>query len=431
MTGFVILLVLSSFFLIYLAAESVVYNHKIDRIPLRITVSGTRGKTSIVRTLASVFRAHGIKVLAKTTGSEAMYILPDGTLEKIIRKGLTTILEQKRLIAKAVKLDVECIITEIMSIHPDNHRVETHKLIKPGLTILSNFRPDHTDVVGESMREISELFVNDVFPESKIIIPEEELNETIRKGIQQNRADLITANTGFSDELKLPEPIYQQQIRTNLDTVIAAARYLRIPDETIIRGILDTRLDIGQLGIFRFDMDDRKVWFVNAFAANDPVSTQQIIQKTSEIFAPEITGTPEIIGLLALRSDRGERSRQWLNYLQSEGKNLFSHLYVSGIHSSIFTRKLKNCESLLYNHPEMITRHIIESTKGDAIVFGIANIHGLGTNLIDYWKTRYPTTDNGPFDPPHPRPLSRVRKLTGEGGVLRTKLESHLNLSCN
>ncbi|MFA5815538.1 MAG: poly-gamma-glutamate synthase PgsB [Bacteroidales bacterium] len=391
MTGFIMLLGLSSLFLIYLAVESVVYNRRIKRIPLRITVSGTRGKTSIVRTLASVFRANGIRVLAKTTGSEAMYILPDGSLEKISRKGLTTILEQKRLIAKAVKLDVECIITEIMSIHPDNHRVETHKLIKPGLTILSNFRADHTDVVGESLQEISELFVNDIFPGSKIIIPEEELNEYIRKGIQQNKAGLILAKTGISDELKLPEKVHQQQIQTNLDTIVAAARYQGIPDESIIRGILDTSLDIGQLGIFRFETDYRKVWFVNIFAANDPVSTLQIIRKTSEILAPEIPGTPEIIGLLALRSDRGERSRQWLNYLGSEGKDLFSRLYVSGIHSAIFARKLNNCEKLRNNNPEMITRHIIESTNGDAIVFGIANIHGLGTNLVDYWKTKWAT----------------------------------------
>lgn len=393
MTGFLLLVGFSSLFLIYLAAESIVFNRRLKRIPIRITVSGTRGKTSIVRTLASVFRAHGIKVLAKTTGSEAMYILPDGSLEKIRRKGLTTILEQKQLIAKAVNLDVECMITEIMSIHPDNHKVETRKLTKPGLTILSNFRADHIDIVGESTRDISELFVNDIFPGSKVIIPENEINEYIRKGIQQNGAGLITAKTGISDELDLPEPIYQQQIQANLDTVVTTARYHGIPDEIIIRGVLDARLDIGQLGIFRFDCPDRKVWFVNAFAANDPVSTLLLIQKTREILAPEIPGTLEIIGLLALRSDRGERSRQWLNYLKSDGKDLFNRIYVSGIHSRIFTRRLKNCERITNQNPEMITSHIIESTNDSVIVFGIVNIHGLGTELIDYWKTRQPITD--------------------------------------
>ncbi|MCX6225056.1 MAG: Mur ligase family protein, partial [Bacteroidia bacterium] len=265
MTGFLLLLCLSCLLLIYLVAESILYNRQINRIPIRITVSGTRGKTSIVRTLASVFRAHGIKILAKTTGSEATYILPDGTLEKIRRKGLITILEQKRLIAKAVKLNVECVITEIMSIHPDNHKVETCKLLKPGLTILSNFRADHTDVVGESIREISELFVNDILPGSKVIVPEEELNEYIMKGIQQKKATLITAGSVAGNLPNLPESVYQKHFRSNLDLVTAAARYYEIPVEIIINGIITAQLDIGQLEIIRFDVDHRKIWFVNTF----------------------------------------------------------------------------------------------------------------------------------------------------------------------
>lgn len=387
MAGFFFLLGLTCLFLILLAAESFLYNRRLKKIPLRITVSGTRGKTSITRTLASVLRAHGIKVLAKTTGSEAIWILPDGSLEKIKRRGLISILEQKRLIAKAVKLQVECVITEIMSIHPDNHKTETGKLIQPGLTILSNFRADHTDVAGTSVREISELFANDIFPGSKVIIPEAELNEHILKAIQQNRAGLITAKTGTCLELNLPGHIFNRHFPENLDAVSTAAKYLGIADPAIFKGILNTRLDIGQHEIFRFDADNRKIWFVNAFAANDPVSTVRIVGKIREMLSPEIRLVPEIIGLLALRSDRGERSRQWLDYLRSEGKDLFSRTYVSGIHSPVFTRKLTNCERLTGKTPEKITRRIMDSTEGDLLVFGIVNIHGLGEHLIDYWKT--------------------------------------------
>ncbi|MCX6225585.1 MAG: hypothetical protein NTV01_12680, partial [Bacteroidia bacterium] len=115
----------------------------------------------------------------------------------------------------------------------------------------------------------------------------------------------------------------------------------------------------------------------------------QLIMKTREILASEITIEPDITGLLALRSDRGERSRQWLDYLKAEGKDLFSRIWVSGIHSPIFTRKLKNCERLIAKNPEMITRHIIESTKDDLIVFGIGNIHGLGMELLNHWNNQH------------------------------------------
>lgn len=387
MAGFLIILVLSLLFLLFLVAESMINNRRLRRIPLRISVSGTRGKTSIVRTLASVYRAHGFRVLAKTTGSEAMFILPDGSTEPVRRKGITTILEQKGLIRKAIGLDADCIITEIMSIQPDNHRVETGQLIKPSLTILSNFRADHTDVVGSSLTEIAELFRNDVYPGSTVVIPEMEINEFIVSGIHKNKARLVTAPAGCSGEIQLDDHVSSTHISANLETVIAAARLQGIPDDTIRRGIRDTKLDIGQLGIFRNHRNGRKIWFVNAFAANDPVSTRQVIEKTFHLLVGESTSRPESIGLVALRTDRGERSRQWLDHLNTGGGDLFSQTYVSGIHSRLFTKNLKNCNRLITNDPKTITNHIIESTAGDIVVFGIANIHGLGESLINHWKT--------------------------------------------
>jgi gamma-polyglutamate synthase len=392
MTGFLATVGLAFLFLIYLIVESILHVRKINRIPLRITVSGTRGKTSIVRTLASVLRTHGMTVLAKTTGSEACYILPDGSVEKITRKGLITILEQKKLIARAAGLNVNCMITEIMSIHPDNHQVETQKLIKPGITILSNFRADHTDVVGTSTKELSALFEKDVYPKSRVIIPQEEVNEFIIKDIQIKQSELIPAPSGVCKELNFDPSIYRHHIQTNLDAVVTTARYLGIPDKSILMGIQNTELDIGQLEIFPFHEQNRKIWFINTFAANDPVSTAILIRKTREILDPEISSAPGIrtepqtIGLIALRSDRGERSRQWLNYLQSENRSILNRICVSGIHAHLFSKKLSDCEILRSKDTEKITRHIIDSTRGDLLVFGIANIHGTGNQLLSYWK---------------------------------------------
>jgi gamma-polyglutamate synthase len=387
MGSFLVLIGLTLLFLIFLIAEAILHNRKLKNIPLRITVSGTRGKTSIVRTLAAVLRVHGIRVLAKTTGSEAMYVLPDGSLEPVTRRGPATIMEQKRLIAKAVRMKADCVITEIMSIHPDNHQVETQKLIQPEITILSNFRPDHTDVAGESIREISELFIHDIFPESTVIIPCEEVNEFISNGIARKKARLLPAPEGSGKTLSLPETVSHKQMPANLGAVITLARHLNIPDQTIQMGIRETRLDIGQPEIFRLQFENRKAWFVSAFAANDPVSTRQVMAKIREILAPEITSEPEIIALLALRPDRGERSRQWLDFLKADGRTLFSRIFVSGIHSAIFNRQLTNCHRLKTNNPEFITQQIIEATQGDILVYGIANIHGLGTRMITHWRT--------------------------------------------
>ncbi|MBC6948955.1 poly-gamma-glutamate synthase PgsB, partial [candidate division KSB1 bacterium] len=55
-------------FLLYLIYERISLNRHRNAIPLRISMTGTRGKSSVVRMLASVLREDGKKVIAKTTG---------------------------------------------------------------------------------------------------------------------------------------------------------------------------------------------------------------------------------------------------------------------------------------------------------------------------------------------------------------------------
>jgi len=369
----------------YLLIEKILHSKRLNKIPLRISVSGTRGKTSIVRTLASVFRSNDIKVLAKTIGSEAKYILPNGKEELIKRRGMITILEQKKLINKAVKLKVDCIITEIMSIHPEYHFIETHKLIKPELTILSNFRADHTNVVGKSIEEISKLFINDIYPSSKILIHENEINKYLIAGINKNKSELIKGKKDVAKDLKLPAVELNQHISENLDLVFSASKYFGINNKTITKGIINTRLDIGKLVIYKFEVENKKVYFVNSFAANDPDSTTQLIKKTIKILNLDF---PKIIGLMSLRSDRGERSQQWLEYLTKNGTDYFNHIFLTGSHSKILNRKIQASEIIKSKDPEHITNFIISGSDTDSIIFGIANINGLGKSLVNYWNKK-------------------------------------------
>ena len=59
--------------------ERVVHERALRRIPVRIHVNGTRGKTSVVRLVAAGLRAAGKRVCAKTSGSFAAIIDPKGT----------------------------------------------------------------------------------------------------------------------------------------------------------------------------------------------------------------------------------------------------------------------------------------------------------------------------------------------------------------
>ncbi|MCH2454865.1 MAG: poly-gamma-glutamate synthase PgsB, partial [Idiomarina sp.] len=51
--------------------EALKHRWLVSRIPVRVHVNGTRGKTSVTRLIAAGLRAGGKRVCAKTTGSAA------------------------------------------------------------------------------------------------------------------------------------------------------------------------------------------------------------------------------------------------------------------------------------------------------------------------------------------------------------------------
>src|SRR3954453_9241393 len=55
-------------------------------ISVRVLVNGIRGKSSITRLCAGALRGGDLRVVAKTTGSAARLILPEGTDEPVYRK---------------------------------------------------------------------------------------------------------------------------------------------------------------------------------------------------------------------------------------------------------------------------------------------------------------------------------------------------------
>ena len=141
--------------LAFLVVERIRLDRHRDAIPLRIAVTGTRGKTAVTRRLAAVLTEDGRRVLAKTTGSEAAYLLPDGTVQEIHRLGAPSIIEQKRLLGRGAKLGVDVVVAEVMSVHPENHQVEIHGILRPHLVLVTNFRVDHVEAHGKTREEVA------------------------------------------------------------------------------------------------------------------------------------------------------------------------------------------------------------------------------------------------------------------------------------
>ncbi|MDP2885388.1 MAG: poly-gamma-glutamate synthase PgsB [Ignavibacteria bacterium] len=370
--------------LLFLVYERVVLNRLRNSIPLVVAVTGTRGKSSVVRMLASVLREAGDTVLAKTTGSQAQFVLPDGTAQDVPRRGIVSILEQKKVLKKAVELRANCLVVEIMSIRPENHFVESQQILKPDIVLVTNVRRDHTEAMGETETEIASVLRLDVPSTASVYVPEEfrSLLDPQSPGVKSLR--ISSVRQGCSDPLRATLKAWKiTEFAENLDLVASVVRDLGVPDDIASRGIENARHDIGKFRVWTYRIGGKRVFLVNAFAANDPDSTMRIYEKTRQTLA----AAPALFtGLLNLRYDRPDRTVQWIEALQENAPSHFKSLYVVGGHAHVVRRKVKTASVLTLSSPDEITNVIAETMEEDGILFGFGNIGGAGRRLVEHWQ---------------------------------------------
>ncbi len=381
-----ILLVCLASFISCLAFERIYLNRCVNRIPLRIAVTGTRGKSSVARILASILTEHGKKVVAKTTGSQAMMLLPDGSRRELRRRGTPSILEQKQAIRQASRVGADCLIAEIMSIHPENHRVEAQRILMPNLVAVTNVRLDHTEAMGRSADEIASVLSLAVPPNSCVFLPEQIPQTPFAQAAEHSGCRLARIPAGSAAPILERAPhLADKEFPENLDLVYAVARHLNIDDTTILNGILKSQFDIGKLKVWRVcpKGGGGSYYLANAFAANDPESTLQILSKLLALLP---AAADRVIGILNLRADRLPRTLQWIDALERGALSRLSRLYVTGDHTRMVKRRLPEVEILEGSTAESLMTGVTAGIPDGSLVFGFGNIKGAGMLLAEHWS---------------------------------------------
>ena len=91
----------------------------LSRLPNRIHVNGSRGKSSVVRLIAAGLRAGGYKTIAKVTGTSPRLIDENGKDRIIHRLRSASIGEQLRLMRMVSKKKPDYIVIECMAVQPE------------------------------------------------------------------------------------------------------------------------------------------------------------------------------------------------------------------------------------------------------------------------------------------------------------------------
>lgn len=364
---------------------------QIAAIPVRIHVNGTRGKSSVVRLIAAALRAHGLTVYAKTTGSLARLIAPDGTEFPVYRPGMTNVIEQLRILGIAAREGANAMVIECMALQPPLQSLSELKMVRSTHGVICNAWPDHLDVMGPTDRDVALALLGTCPVGGTLFTAEREHLPLFEPVCAERGSELVAIGDEEMAEIRDEEMARFSYLehKENVALALAVVRSLGVPREVALDGMVRAVPDVGALCEFELDFFGRRVVFVNGFAANDPVATERIWDLT-------LARHPEVrtrIMVINCRLDRPDRSRQLGESIPSWAIADHYFLVGTGTYAMARTAVASGLSSTLLTplegeNPAIIFEDILGACGRTTVVMGAGNIAGVGFELLRYFRNR-------------------------------------------
>lgn len=289
-------------------AEAWWYRRQLEKIPYRIHVNGTRGKSSVTRLIAAGLRAGGIRTCAKTTGTLARMIFDDGRELPIFRPDRANVIEQKRIVKTAVSENAEALVIECMALQPLLQSVCELKLVRSTHGVITNARADHLDVMGPTRLDVARALSATV-PVAGTLLTAEDRDDSLRviKAACEDRGSTLRSMTAADSARVTAEELSQFSYLEHAENValsLAVCQQLGIAREVALRGMWAAEPDPGAMRVHQQVVRGDSWHFVNAFAANDPESTTRIWDAAYDHFP----GVQRRVVVMNCRVDRIDRS---------------------------------------------------------------------------------------------------------------------------
>ncbi|MBI1871039.1 MAG: poly-gamma-glutamate synthase PgsB [Chlamydiae bacterium] len=366
-----------------------------NSIPLRIHVNGTRGKSSVTRLITAGLREGGFKVLAKTTGTEPRVIFEDGSETQIYRPGSANIIEQVKFFSRARSRGAKAVVVECMALQPVLQWLTEDRMVCAQIGVITNVRPDHMDVMGETLEDVARALSNTIPLKGKLFTAES--NSKILKQLedecQTRSTEIVTcgeeevswdAMRGFS---------YIEH-RENVALALKVCQSCGVESKKAFSGMVKAIPDPGVLRVYQIHFFDKDIQFVNAFAANDPDSTLLIWKLMGERMEPD----RKKIVMVNARADRIQRSEQ-MGILIAQALKADAYLLVGDYTKAIEDEAIRlgldgdKIENLGGQSVSDIFEQVLHHTPLKSMVFAIGNIGGLGQQIVDFFKHRGASDD--------------------------------------
>lgn len=374
-----------------LLVEAWLHARRLRRIGIRIHVNGTRGKSSVTRLIAAGLRAGGRRCFAKTTGTVPRMILPDGRDVPVFRAARPNVIEQMRIVATAAAYQAEVLVIECMAVHPELQALSELELVRSTHGVITNVRPDHLDVMGPTEADVALALASTVPRRGTLFTAETHHLAALQQAAADRRSQLVHVDASAVAQVtgaELAGFAYREHAE-NVALALAVCTAFGVDRGTALRGMQQARPDPGVLVEHRIEFFGRHLVFVNAMAANDPVSSE-LIWRAALARHPEQQHT---IALFNCRQDRAARSvqlaaayRQWPPA---------AHVVLTGTGTYAFARAAERngVDPLLLVDTEgapveELFETLVALARDSALIVAMGNIGGIGLRLNEYFANR-------------------------------------------
>ncbi len=368
------------------------YNHqkRIKKIPIRIHVNGTRGKSSVARLIGAGLSAGGIDTITKVTGTYPRLIKTDGSEVKIYRKGGANIIEQLSIIKYASENKVDAIVIECMALQQKLQWITENQMIHATVGVITNVRLDHIDIMGYTLPEIAKS-LGETIPENGILFTGEENSGKLLSSLAtKKKTELRVADFNSVSQDEMQKFSYIEH-RENVALALDICTYHGIERNIALNGMYKVLPDEGALKFYIFKEFHKEIHLYNAFAANDPQSSLMIwdmLRKEKRLQGKKII-------LLNTRHDRLDRAKQLAEMVGGNIADEIDYLVLIGqstevvenmaIKNSVPSEKIVN---IGWKEEPIVFEEILALTKNKSTVVTIGNMGGMGDKVVKYFEHR-------------------------------------------
>ena len=283
---------------------------RLQRIPLRVLVTGSRGKSSTVRLIHAALTGAGIPTLGKMTGTASRELDTSGTEYPTGRIGQVSILEMLETVHRSFRRGTvvpEAVVLECMAVTPDLIRMCADDIVRPQVSIVTNALWDHLEEQGTTLAEIA-ISLSEATRGAEAAITAEHRESTLAVLAYEAQRHGCAFDAVSGSEV---DPVTLERLSAahpdNVAIALAVAAFAGVDRETAVRGMEAATVEPLPTLPVTTTIDGIEWWYRDIGSINDTDSlTPALLDARAQMPRDAVT-----LAILTTRWDRPLRAIQF------------------------------------------------------------------------------------------------------------------------